>query len=237
MLQQSFPVTRHRMTAPLASPRERAWRYMHVVHEVARNLKSGLPRFVEIEDLIQLGFIGLLEANLQYVGPSVGFPKYARSRVRASMLQDISAADTGSRRLRRIMRHVDECSRELEQSLGRTPSAVEYAAASGLTLESYQSILSEKYVLRRGLKTVLSRTRHFRAAPGADPLQAALISSEVKSLRKAFLRLSSRERRMLKLHYGEGIKLKAIGTSFEVTESRVSQILSQALVRLRVGLG
>ncbi len=224
---------RHRLSLPISH--ERASRNIHMVEQMAQGLLSSLPRVVEIEDLIQLGLIGLVESDHQYEGPRGGFRKYARSRVRASMLQGLPAGVYGSRRLRRTIRHLDERSQRLEQLLGRPPRAAESAIASGLTLEAYQTVLSERYLLRVDLGRAPSHLdRDMLQAAASDPMHTALELSEVRSLRKAIRNLSSRERRMLRMHYGAGIKMKAIGALFDVTESRVSQILSHALAHLRM---
>jgi RNA polymerase sigma factor for flagellar operon FliA len=210
---------------------------MNLLEGIAQGLLSGAPNFVEIEDLMQRGVIGLLEADQLYEGPNEGFPEYAVPRVRASMLQEIPAVQIGSRQLQRIMRRLDERSSEIEQSLGRAPRHIEYAAGSGLTLDAYQKVICEWHMLRASLGKASSRQfRGLRAAAAADPLQAALDLTDLKALQSAFRQLPTRDRRMIKMHYGAGLTLKAIGASFGICESRVSQILSRAMAQMRAGL-
>ncbi len=222
------------MTTKSPSP-EWAEQYLYLVKDIAQGVR--LPHCVEIEDLTQWGSVGLLEAAQQYEGPEKEFPKFARSWIRASMLQEEPAATVASPRHQRILRHIKQRSRELEQSLGRPARPVEHAVASGLTLEAYQTLLSERYAIRAQLSGADSNQgRALREAAAGDPLQAALQRCATRSLKRACRKLSGRERRMLKMHYGEGLKLKTIGLSFDVSESRVCQILGRALALLRAEL-
>lgn len=223
--------------APQERPGERARRCMPIVEPIARRLHRLLPRSVEIEDLIQFGFVGLLEADRRYRGPGESFQRYARSRIRAAMLGAIPAAEAAPRLLKRSTRHLEKRSQTLEQTLGRRPKAHELAAANGLSLEAYQQVVSERHVrLTAPADAALHRVRESLEQHAGDPFQVVLGRSQDQCLRQALLGLGVRKQSMLSMHYGADIKLKVIAVLFGITESRVSQILSHAVAELRAAL-
>jgi DNA-directed RNA polymerase specialized sigma subunit len=169
IMQQASQDLRHR-TAPSSPSATRTLRYWYLVGEIAQNLLAQRPRMVEIEDIYQLGFLGLLEADQQYEGPAEGFSKYAHARIRAAMLTDVPDGDMGSRRLQRMVRQMHKSSQWLEQSLGRAPKPIEFANASGLTLKAYQDVVRESHVLRkRPGKPAMKRSRIFARGHSQTP--------------------------------------------------------------------
>ncbi len=215
-----------------------------LVKAMAYRLMRRVPAHIELSDLISVGVLGLLEAAERY-RPSVGVPfdAFARRRLQGAMLDSLRDMDWASRSARRQRRQLDQTIATLRQDLGREPREDEIAGALGLAGEEYARVLDSVRSLELGTIRQL-------ATPDGDgqTLEVAIESSDGPDLQleRAELRrhlagalgeLPERERQVLALYYEEELTLAEIGEVIGVSESRVSQIRSLALSRLRASLG
>ncbi|MDR1063837.1 MAG: RNA polymerase sigma factor FliA [Azoarcus sp.] len=214
--------------------------YAPLVKRIAYQMMSRLPASVEVEDLVQNGMMGLLEAlNRFEEGMGAQFETYAAQRIRGAMLDGLREADWAPRSARRDMRRIETAIRELEQKNGRSPSETELAAHLGMPLPEYQRMLQDA----RGHQLVYFEDfssddgedfleRHL-GETGANPLEL-LENADIRTrLVKAIGELPEREKMVMALYYDEDLNLREIGEVLGVTESRVSQLHSQAVARLR----
>ena len=218
-------------------------RFVPLVKRIAYHLMARLPASVQFEDLVQNGMIGLLDALDRYQeGFGAQFETYATQRVRGAMLDGLRENDWLPRGLRRELRRIEAAISQLEHEHGRVPSESELADALGMTLADYQRTLQDA----RGHQIVYFDDfagegdedfleRHF-TDNDADPANIL----EDRDLRQALVgaigRLPEREKLMMGLYYEQELNLREIGEVMGVTESRVCQLHSQAIARLRAQL-
>lgn len=217
--------------------------YSPLVKRIAHHLMARLPANVQLDDLVQNGMIGLLDAMSRYEeGFGAQFETYATQRIRGAMLDGLRENDWLPRQLRREMRRVEVAVNVLEQAHGRCPSEGELAACLGMALAEYQKLLQEA----RGHQLVY--LEDFSSEDGEDFLERHLGSNadeplarlEDKDLRQnlvnAIAGLPEREQLLMALYYEEELNLREIGEVLGVTESRVCQLHSQAISRIRARL-
>ncbi|MBV2235147.1 MAG: RNA polymerase sigma factor FliA [Sterolibacterium sp.] len=216
--------------------------YAPLVKRIAYHLMARLPPNVQVEDLIQNGMIGLLDAIARYEdGLGAQFETYAVQRVRGAMLDGLRENDWLPRGLRREMRRIEAAINTLEQKHGRAPQEGELAESLGMSLEEYQKLLLEA----RGHQLVYFEDlgdgedggeafleRHL-ASEQLDPLAMLLDQDRRVALVRAIENLPEREKLMMALYYDEELNLREIGEVLGVTESRVCQLHTQAIARLR----
>ena len=231
----------HMYTAAGQLDREqRVQQYLPLVKRIAHHLMARLPANVQLEDLVQNGMIGLLDAMAHYEeGFGAQFETYASQRIRGAMLDGLRENDWLPRQVRRDMRRVEASVQQLEQKNGRTPSEGELAAHMGMALSDYQHLLQEA----RGHQ--LLYLEDFGGDQDEDFLARHLGSSEMepsaqlenKDLRHAVAEavraLPEREQLLMALYYDEELNLREIGEVMGVTESRVCQLHNQAISRIR----
>lgn len=224
----------------LQSNEEYVTQYAPLVKRIAHHMAARLPPSVQVDDLIQAGLIGLLDAVGHY-DPTQGaqFETYASQRIRGAMLDELREADWAPRSARKSMRAIEAAVSKLEQLLGRAPSEQELARELKVPLEEYQQMLLEA----RGHQLVHYEDFHsegeddFFERNAADERPDPLGQIEEDDFRTALVEaikfLPEREQMMMSLYYEEELNLKEIGAVLGVTESRVSQLHSQAVARLR----
>jgi len=222
-----------------ASSSEAITRHADLVRRIAHHLAARLPPSVEVDDLIQAGMVGLIEALRQF-DPSAGatFETYASIRIRGAMIDEIRKGDWVPRSVHRRVREAAEATRQIEQREGRAATAAEVAAALSMSLDDY-SRLMEGAARGQVLSLDEDAEEHGepRTADRAPPPQANLESEEFQSsLATAIAGLPERERLVLSLYYEQELNLREIGAVLGVTESRVCQVHGQAMVRLRARL-
>ncbi|MDR3427431.1 MULTISPECIES: RNA polymerase sigma factor FliA [Silvimonas] len=223
---------------------ERVTRHAPLVKRIAYHLVSRLPASVDVEDLIQVGLIGLMEAARNF-DPAAGvqFETFASQRIRGAMIDELRNADWASRQTRRNMREIETALSALEHKLGRAPSEGEVAKSMALPLDEYQHMLAEA----RGHQLVYyedfededdhsSYLDQFTADHKANPFTQIADAGFRQTLVDGIGKLPEREQLVMALYYDEELNLKEIGAVLGVTESRVSQLHSQAVARLRVHL-
>jgi RNA polymerase sigma factor for flagellar operon FliA len=218
--------------------------HAQLVKRLAFQLMAKLPASVQADDLIQNGMIGLLDAlNRFEEGMGAQFETYAAQRIRGAMLDGLRDNDWVPRGVRREMRRVEEAIHRLEHEHGRAPSEGELAAALGMALGDYQRLLQEarghQLIYLEDLVDDQDESFLDRNCAGpalADP--AALLEDidTRRALVAGIEALPEREKTVMALYYDEEMNLKEIGEVLGVTESRVCQLHSQAIARLRAAV-
>ncbi|MCR8956849.1 RNA polymerase sigma factor FliA [Variovorax sp. S2] len=220
-----------------------------MVRRMALQMLAKLPASVELDDLIQAGMIGLLDASTRYQdNRGAQFETFASQRIRGAMLDELRASDWGSRNLRQQARKVEQAIQSLEHRLGRPATEGEIAKELKMDLDDYQSLLQEiqgcqlLYVedfAQEGESDNPWLDRQARGGrPGADddPLAQLLEAGFRHELVDAIAALPERDQLLLNLYYEEELNLREIGAILEVTQSRVCQLHAQAISRLRANL-
>jgi len=219
--------------------------HLPTVRYIARRIHERLPQHVELDDLVSAGVVGLIDAFSKFDHTKkVQFKSYAQFRIRGAILDSLRTLDWSPRELRRKGRAVEEAIRALTQRLGRAPAEQEIATDLGLELTEYQQLLGDLKGLEIGSlhveRTEDSGDEELAYIPGSpedDPLFRCLQSEMRERLAGAIDGLPEKERLVLTLYHYEGLTMKEIGQMLGVVESRVSQIHSSAVIRLRAALG
>ena len=218
--------------------------HMPLVKRLAHHMKAKLPPSVEVDDLVQAGMIGLLDAINRYEdNHGAQFETYAVLRVRGAMLDELRNSDWLPRSMRQNMRKIEDAMNTLQQSLGHPPTESEVAKLLKMTLAEYQEMLSDggghQLVYYEDFHDAESGDsfldRHFADEAG-DPLNALLDGDFRQAVIDAIEALPPREKILMGLYYEEELNLKEIGAVMGVSESRVSQLHTPAVARLRATL-
>jgi len=213
-----------------------------LVKRIAHHLVARLPSSVSVEDLVQSGMIGLLEAAANFdPGRGASFETFAGIRIRGAMLDEVRRGDWSPRSVHRNARRVAEAIRGVEMRSGGDAADSAVARELGVTLEDYHAMLQDTAGSRLfSLDELLEGEDGADAllkGPADDPAEDTSRERLARAIGDAISGLPERERLVLSLYYDEELNLKEIGLVLEVSESRVSQILSQATKRLRARLG
>jgi len=215
------------------------------VRYIARRVHERLPRHIPFEDLVHAGVLGLIDALGKFdQAKHVQFSSYAKFRIRGAILDSLRELDWSPRELRRKGRQVEEALNQLSIRLGRTPTENDLARELGLPLEELQALLSQLNSLEIGSLRVESpqsgKEEDLAASVPAKPEDTPFsqcLRSEMKGLvARAIAELPEKEQRVLSLYYFEELTMKEVGAVLGIGESRVSQIHSLAMVRLRARL-
>ncbi len=213
-------------------------RYAPLVKRIAHHMLARMPSSVLVEDLVQAGLIGLLEAARNYdASKGASFETYAGIRIRGAMIDDVRRGDWAPRSVHRNSRRISEAIHAVEARLGRDATDQEVAAELEVSLDEYYSMLKDSSSSRLFSYDELvsgdDRPEEQVASTAADPLEGIQTDALRQGLAVAISTLPERERLVLALYYDEELNLKEIGLVLGVSESRVSQIHSQAALRLR----
>jgi RNA polymerase sigma factor for flagellar operon FliA len=220
-----------------------------LVRRLAHQMIAKLPANVELDDLIQVGMIGLTDALSRFdAAQGVQFETFATQRIRGAMLDELRGSDWLSRGTRRTQREIEDAVHKAEQKLGRAPTESEVAREMGVSLSEYQDLLTKV----RGTQLVYLEDIGGGADDGADDFldrhqvdgsdavnnpAAMLADHRMRSaLVSAIKALPEREGYVMSMYYEHDLNLKEIAAVLKVTESRVCQLHSQAIARLRVKL-
>ncbi len=212
------------------------------VRYIARRIHGRLPRHVPFEDLVHAGVVGLMDALNKFdQSKHVQFSSYAKFRIRGAILDSLRELDWSPRELRRKGRLVDSIYWMLSGKLGRAPNENEIAREMGIHLGELQSLLAELDGLELGTLRVESQrggkeedlTDYIPGKPEETPFFQCLRSEAKHLIEQAISELPEKEQRVLVLYYYEELTMKKVGAALGIGESRVSQIHSLAIVRLR----
>lgn len=218
--------------------------HMAMVRSVARRLHRTLPRHIELDDLISAGYLGLVDAAQKFQqSRQTHFRSYAEFRVRGAILDSLRELDWGTRSLRRKVRDIEQARQTLSTALGHAPEDLDLAAEIGISVEDLRDTLNEA----RSLETESLQAE--REDEDGQDLLASIVDPQAKSalslclesefkqaLVDAIDSLPERERLIVTLSYYEELTMKEIGDMLGLTVSRVSQIRTVAVGRLRTAL-
>ncbi len=220
-------------------------RYSPLVKFVAGRVSAGLPHSIEQADLVSYGMFGLIDAIEKFdTTRSIKFETYAITRIKGAIIDELRSIDWVPRSVRAKARSVEQAYASLEASLGRAPSDAEVAAELQISENDLQQIFGQiSYVGIVALEEVVSGSRADRgeattlgdtlADKGDGPMAAFEVEEMKQILAGAINRLGDREKIVLTLYYYESLTLAQIGEVLGVTESRVCQIHTKAVMQLR----
>jgi RNA polymerase sigma factor FliA len=218
--------------------------YADLVKKMAYQIKAKLPASVEADDLIQAGMMGLLDAAGKYQdNQGAQFKTYASQRIHGAIMDELRSADWLPRNVRKQMRDVEKAIASLQNSLGRAPSESEVAQKLKITITDYFQILTDC----GGHQLIYFEDVHknededhfldrFIQNNKSDVINGLLSRDFKEALKQAIEALPEREKILMGLYYEQELNLKEIGAVMSVTESRVSQMHSQAVARIRATL-
>ncbi len=236
-------------TRPTTAAKKRADRdqvileHLPLVRVIAVRVHANLPVYVELEDLVHAGVLGLIDAVAKY-NPSkeVAFSSYAKHRIKGAILDSLRQLDWASRDLRRRQRQADVAAHELTAELKRLPTEEELASRMGIEVEHWRRLAVEMH--NSGVISASSRTGDqedlpapdFPAKPETRP-DTICVRSQMRSvLTTAIKTLPERYQRVVMLYYSGEMTMKEIGGLMGINESRVSQIHKAALERMAAAL-
>lgn len=220
--------------------------YAPLIRFVAQRIAARLPSNIDIDDLISAGVIGLMDAIEKY-DPSRDnkFKTYAEFRIRGAILDELRSQDWVPRSVREKAKKIERTYAELEQRFGRTVSDAELSDALGIDLEEYYDMVAKvKAVTLLSIDELTGPSQHDRKSliDSLENLNSKNPFAQLKAkgvrelLMKNIDELPEKQRLVLSLYYYEDLNLKEIGRILDVTESRVSQLHTQAVTRLRAKL-
>ncbi len=222
-------------------------RYVSLVKYVAGRLAIGLPPSVQADDLVSSGILGLMDAIDKYdLERDTRFETYAVTRIRGAILDELRALDWIPRSTRQKARKLESVYVQLENALGRSATAEEVAKHMKLSTQALYGLLDEvrstnlvsldEYVQGKDGEGQTRLVDAVEDREGLDPSERIDIEDLKDVMNNAILRLPSRERLVIALYYYEELTLKEIGSILNVSESRISQIHTKAITRLRAKL-
>jgi RNA polymerase sigma factor for flagellar operon FliA len=218
--------------------------YAPWVKFIALRMAAKLPSHIQAEDLISAGIIGLIDA-LDKFNPAreVQFKTYAQIRIQGAMKDELRSLDWASRSVRQKVKRLEQAYATLEQEFGRPPSSEEVASSMGIAIDDFEALLDDV----KG--TSLVSLEELGQGPASedkstlldalltrqdqDPLELLNLHDLKKALTLAIAELPDKERLVLSLYYFEELTMKEVGKVLNLTESRISQLHTQAVLRLR----
>ena len=214
---------------------KRQLRHAVLVKRIAYHLAGRLPPSVEVDDLIQAGMLGLLEAAAHYSADrGASFETFAGIRIRGAMIDALRKLDWAPRSVHRRAREVAAAIREIEAASGEEAKDTQIAGRMGISLGEYHRIVQDAASCR--LASLDDDVIGGAVSDGMDPFRDAVDEDFRAALARAIDDLPERERLVMSLYYSEELNLKEIGAVLKVTESRVCQLHGQALTRLKARL-
>ncbi|MDH5667238.1 MAG: FliA/WhiG family RNA polymerase sigma factor [Nitrospira sp.] len=246
MISKAAPVTKRRASTKDSGREQLIKEFAHVIRAIAHRLAFRLPAYLDAEDLVSVGTIGLMDAMDKYdPDREAKFKTYAEFRIRGAMLDEIRSMDWIPRSVHERIGLLQRTHVELMNRLGRSPHDDEVAAELKMSPQELDDFISRARgaVLvslddlnlhdmdRSKVVTMLADTQN------PDPLAALLNERERESVGGAIQNLPEKERLVLTLYYFEELTMKEIGDLLKVTESRVCQIHAKAILRLKAHLG
>jgi RNA polymerase sigma factor FliA len=218
--------------------------YLPWVKFIALRMAAKLPSHIQAEDLISAGVIGLIDA-LDKFNPAreVQFKTYAQIRIQGAMKDDLRALDWASRSMRQKVKRLEHAYATLEQELGRPPSSEEVASSLSIEMDAFEEMLDdvkgtslvslEEMGQGPASEDKSSLLEALLTRQDQDPLEVLNLQDLKKALTLAIAELPEKERLVLSLYYFEELTMKEVGKVLNLTESRISQLHTQAVLRLR----
>ena len=216
-------------------------RHAPLVKKIAFHLLGRLPASVIVDDLIQAGMLGLLDAANQYDSTQgASFETYASIRIRGAMLDELRRTDWAPKSVHRKARDLSAAIRQVEAATGREAADTEVAEAMGISLDEYHQVLQETNSSRMiSVEEIAGDDGDiYERISGGSPSPVEMLEDDEfrGHLVEAIGALPEREQLIMSLYYEQELNLREIGTVLNVSESRISQLLSQAHSRLRARL-
>jgi RNA polymerase sigma factor FliA len=236
------PAQRRGPSHDWSSSNELVLKLMPLVKRVALQLRGRLPAHVELDDLVSDGTVGLIDAVRKFdPARRVTIESYARYRIRGAILDSLRDQDHASRDMRRRIKKVESTCSELERRLGRPAEDAEVARAMGLSLSRWHQRAAELQRLGfegRGSRVSPDACRRIHeedlpASPEDNPFALCYRREQMDLLSLVLRRLTERQRSIIAFYYKDALTMKEIGSRLGIDESRVSQLHSGALARLR----
>ncbi len=212
-------------------------RHASLVKRIAYHLLNRLPPTVQIDDLIQAGMVGLLEAASNFDAEmGASFETFAGIRIRGSMIDEIRRSDWTPRSVHRKFRSVSEAIRKIENETGEDAKDADVAQALGVSLGEYHQILIDSSSSRIYSIDTMEENTQDAAIPSSSEItpDEAFIQSEYQhQLAEAIRMLPEKEQLVMSLYYDDELNFREIGDILDVTESRICQLHGQALLRVK----
>jgi len=217
---------------------DRVMQHAPLVKRIAYHLLNRLPDSVQVDDLIQAGMLGLLEALKNYdASQGASFDTYAGIRIRGSMLDEVRRSDWTPRSVHKKSRMVSDAIRAIENKTGREARDVDVAKYLGIAIDEYNHILQDSSSCRVfSVEELAQDGDHYLDETlnhEEGPVDGLSREGFQQALANAIMGLPERERLVISLYYDEELNLREIGEVLNISESRVSQISTQAVLRLR----
>jgi RNA polymerase sigma factor for flagellar operon FliA len=213
----------------------------------AFRLMNRLPPLLTVDDLISVGIMGLLDAMRSFDSTKASLKTFAEFRIKGAMLDELRNFDEVPRSLKKKVKAIKQAYAKLEAEKGSSPEDEEVAEAAGITLDEYYKTLQGSY------GAITLRFEDFGAnlpdgesmniedtipdTKAVDPLASVVENSRRKILAKLIDELPKKEKLVLSLYYWEGLTMKEIGLVLDITEGRVCQLHSKAVIKLKIKLG
>jgi RNA polymerase sigma factor FliA len=215
--------------------------YAPLVKKIAHHLLFRMPAIVHVDDLIQAGMIGLIEAANNFdQSKGASFSTYAGIRIRGAMLDEIRRGNWAPRSVHRNSRKVAAAVREIENQTKRDPRDIEVADKLGVSLEEYHQYRQDTGTARvyayEDISMFEETLESLTINPIAGPLEKLQSEDFREKLSLEIAKLPEKEKHVLILYYEEDLNLREVGEVLGVSESRISQIHSQAMTRLKARL-
>jgi len=209
--------------------------YLGMVRRIAIHLRPRVPAYLELDDMIQLGTIGLLEAEKNYdAEQGVSFEIFAKARIRGAIIDEARRLSDVSRLAVKNSKAHSDINQQLSNTLGRAPTHREVAQALGLSIDAYENQRNHANQLNTiELETLVDESNFDGEHQHHDVFDDAAEESVKSVVASAIGTLDERRQLILQLYYVEELNLKEIGAIVGVNESRISQILSATLKELR----
>lgn len=203
--------------------------YAPMVRRIAVQVGSRLPRNVQLDDLIQEGMMGLLDAINRYEPkPGASFETYAKARIRGSIYDSLREDDVIPRHVRDRLTQIERAAEELRQTLGRPPEDNEIASHLGLSIDDYFAVLDSAMSI-----TVVDDELPDVVDENADQMKALQHKQLAARIEEKLKELPERERMVLALHYQQDLSFREVAYVLDLTPGRISQLHTQAMIRLR----